>query len=173
MSRPEPDEQTRCRDRALTLLTARSHARAELERKLRARGFAPAVLRPVLDDLVRLHLLDDTAFARELIRQKQESSRPLGRRRLLAELQRRGVAGDIVAQMGQELADAGSGEETAELARAVGALHARRRLRRPGRDPRLEQASCYRFLIGRGFSPDIVRRALADAGPAPGEPLSD
>jgi regulatory protein len=48
---------------ALRLLTARSRTRAELDRRLRERGFAAAAVAAVINRLERVGLVDDAALA--------------------------------------------------------------------------------------------------------------
>lgn len=159
----DPPEEA-CRERALALLTLRPHSTGELRRKLRLRGFPPPLVERVLADLARVHLLDDRAFVREFIAQKRSSSRPVGRLKIIAELRRRGITADTLDEAGRTLdEDDGEAGVDAELTRATTALQSRLRLRRPGRDPRAEQASWFRFLIGRGFTPALARRAVAQA----------
>src|SRR5687767_2578448 len=115
------DPQGSCRDRALRLLAGRAHFRAELSRKLSARGFPRADVEVALSELVTEGYLDDERTARQLVEERRER-RGWGRSRLQAELQRRGAPAPAITA-----ALAGIGvEEDLELARAAAARHARR-----------------------------------------------
>ncbi|MCL4838166.1 MAG: recombination regulator RecX, partial [Thermoanaerobaculia bacterium] len=60
MSRPRPD----CYDKALALLGARAHFRAELERKLARSGYGAEEIVAALARLAARGWLDDDALAR-------------------------------------------------------------------------------------------------------------
>ena len=107
---------------ALDLLARRSHFESELARKLERKGFTPADIQSAIARLQRAGLVDDRRSAIELIAARLRRS-PQGRRRLRAELQRKGVDGEsIEAALGEALpADEG------ELARAAAQRFARRR----------------------------------------------
>ncbi len=83
--------------KALELLGARPHFRAELRAKLAARGYLEPEVEAVLGRLDAEGLLDDRANARSFVRSLLER-RPLGRRRLAAELARRGVDEEVAAE---------------------------------------------------------------------------
>ncbi|MDZ4340294.1 MAG: RecX family transcriptional regulator, partial [candidate division NC10 bacterium] len=75
---------------AFRLLTIRARSQQELARHLHRRGFAPAVVAGVLEDLRSRRLLDDRAFAAERAR-TAVLVRRVGARRLRAELRASGV----------------------------------------------------------------------------------
>ena len=152
-----------CREQALRLLDRRAHSVAELRRKLRVRGFAAPAIDTVLDDLQRRGLVDDTAFAAAWIEEKRRSSRPVGRLRIQAELRRRGVTPDAIAAA-EPAAGPAPDEAEEELGRALAALRQKLKSRRPAGDPRAERARLSRFLAQRGFTGDIVRKAMEQIG---------
>lgn len=141
------------RDRALRLLARRPHSRAELRRKLQARGCDEHELELLLDRLEDEGLLDDEEFACSFIRDRLRL-RPRGRAGLLRELRARGVRHEVAVRALQELWD-GSVDEVA-LARAVGAG----RLRSLPEDPRQARRRLSQLLWRRGFSGDAVRTAV-------------
>ncbi|MCK6394850.1 regulatory protein RecX [Zoogloea sp.] len=136
-------------ERALRCLALREHSRVELARKLGGLGSEDEV-RAELDRLVELGLLSDARFADAYIRAK--ASR-FGRTRLQVELSRRGVAPELIATTLDE-ADTDS-----ELDRAR-EIH-QRKFATPPPDAR-EWARQARFLQGRGFSTEIIRRVLRE-----------
>lgn len=153
------------RSKALRHLSQREHSQAELKRKLqraltRADAASPAdaavraddsgaAVQAVLDELAVRGLQSDERTAEALVSAKAER---WGERRLQAELQRRGIAPDLAAQVLQ--ARPGS-----ELERAR-ALWARRfGSAGPAATP-AERARQARYLAGRGFAPDIIRRVV-------------
>lgn len=86
----EADLGWRARQAALTLLAVRARSRRELAQRLRRKEFPREIIEACLDDLARLGLLDDAAFARAVIRDRVRLS-PRGPGPLLQELRKRGV----------------------------------------------------------------------------------
>ena len=84
-----------CHDKAVQLLAARPHFRAELARKLAQRGFPPEEVDEALDRLTGQGYLDDRRTARDFVAHRQERSGE-GRLRLRAELERRGAPEEAV-----------------------------------------------------------------------------
>jgi regulatory protein len=130
---------------ALDLLARRSHFEIEIERKLRLKGFASADVDAAVDRLRRAGLVDDRRSAVEFIASRLRRS-PQGRRRLRAELERRGVSSEVVDAALAEALPEGEGELARDAAR-------RFQRRRRGADPRALQ----RHLDRMGFtSRDIL-----------------
>ena len=136
-------------ERALRCLALREHSRAELARKLGSLGDADEV-NAELDRLTELGLLSDARFADAFVRAKAAR---FGAARLRLELARRGVAAE---QIGEAIAD-NCGDSELERARDI---HRRKFAAAPG-DAR-EWARQARFLQGRGFSTEIIRRVLKE-----------
>lgn len=134
------------RERALGLLARREHSRVELARKLSAHGEADEVA-ALLDQLEQEGLLSNSRYAESLANARSGRH---GSRRLKAELQDKGVPAAIIAEV-----ILGARESDLESARAVWA-------KKFGRLPAdaSERARQTRFLAGRGFPADIVRRVL-------------
>lgn len=136
-----------CLDRALELLGARPHFRAELERKLAARGYASEEIDAALARLAELGHLEDTRLAVEEAGRRRER-RALGRRALAAELRRKGAPeAAIRAALGER--DAGAESERALVA-------ARRWLR----THRPEAAALARHLDRKGYAAGEIARTL-------------
>ena len=66
----------KARDAALRLLARRGWSRAELTERLATRGHQPELVADVLDRLAAVGLLDDRAYARELIDRVLRDLRP-------------------------------------------------------------------------------------------------
>ena len=150
-----------CRERALSLLARRAHSSAELARKLVQRGFSRALVAQVITRLQELRLLDDVDFARAFVEEKRRSARPVGRLKIISDLRRRGISGEIMEDAAAAPGDAG-GDADPELARALQAVRQRQRLSRSIPDARLERARLLRFLAGRGFAMDVAQRAVQE-----------
>ena len=136
-------------ERALRCLAQREHSRMELARKLGALG-SPEEVDAELDRLVDLGLLSDARFADAYVRAK--ASR-FGAARLKLELSRRGVSAELIGDAIEE------NTTDSELERARD-IH-RRKFATPPADAR-EWARQARFLQGRGFSTEIIRRVLKE-----------
>ena len=145
-----------CSQKALDLLARRSHFERELERKLRQRGYEGEEIAATLDRLRGQGLVDDRRTAGEFVRSRLARA-PEGRRRLRAELARRGVANEVITETLDEETD----DDDRDLARAA-AERWRRTRSRPGRAPELEKAALARHLAGRGFSERAVYAVLEE-----------
>ncbi len=159
-------ERIPCSQKALDLLSRRSHFEREIERKLRQRGYDEADVADTLERLREQGLIDDRRTAGEFVRSRLARA-PEGRRRLRAELARRGVASEIIT----EVLEAETDDDDRDLARAA-AERWRRTRSRPGRAPDLEKAALARHLAGRGFSKRAVYAVLEEmqwSGDVPGE----
>ncbi len=134
------------RERALSLLARREHSRAELARKLAQHGEADEVV-ALLDDLERRKQLSDARYTESL---RHARSGKYGSRRLAYELREKGVGEGLIADA---VADAREGDlaaARAAWAKKFGALASDAN----------ERARQYRFLLGRGFPVEVVRRVV-------------
>ena len=142
--------------RALRYLSQREHSRVELERKLARHvqdteeACAQAQIAAALDDLAAKGLLSEARAAESVL---NSQGRRYGVRRLKQTLQGKGLAADLVAST--LLRARGT-----ELARAQEVW--RRRFGAPPADA-AERARQMRFLAGRGFEGDVLRRVVRGA----------
>ncbi len=141
-------------DKALKLIARRDHFRAELVEKLRRKGFDDDGIESALERLDELGLLDDERLARRFV-EFRSVDRGWGERRLVNELRKRGVDGDLaerVARLEGEVHDRAL--ETALRRVEVQAKPDWWRL--PERRARLVSS-----LIARGFATDVAYGAVA------------
>jgi regulatory protein len=144
---------------ALRLLGPRALSESELRAKLAARGHGAAAIERVLGALRRVGLVDDLALARAVLRHRSVSP-GLGRERLVAELERRGVAAAVAVTAWDELAAAAELDDATTLSRRAAALVAS-----AGAAPdRRARARMYTALRRAGFDDDAVRAELARRG---------
>jgi regulatory protein len=101
---------------ALDLLARRSHFEIELERKLAHQGFAPDDVRAALERLRAAELVDDRRSAVELLTSRLRRA-PQGRRRLRAELARKGITADVITAALEEVMPGDESELAREAAR--------------------------------------------------------
>jgi len=140
------------REAALRLLERTRRTRSDLARRLRDRGYAAAVIDPVLDRLAAVGLVDDVEYACAFLR-----GRPAGRRRLEQELRARGIGAEDVARAFERQGEEASGPDEVEGARRVVAQAARRY---QALDPRTRRQRLYALLLRRGFERAAIEAAL-------------
>ncbi|HET7351746.1 MAG TPA: regulatory protein RecX [Marmoricola sp.] len=99
---PEPDHEAVARKILLDQLTGRARTRSELADKLAARNVPTDVATRLLDRFEEVGLVDDAAFARDWVEQRQ-SGRGLARRALAQELRRKGVDDQTASEALDEL----------------------------------------------------------------------
>ena len=129
------------REMALHQLAHRPRSRSELARHLIRKDVLREDIDPVLDDLERLGLLDDRAFAETLARDRIRH-KPRGGRRMAQELRQKGVDRDTAeAAIRSALEDEGT-DESALAARAG------------ERWARTQGLDLLRVLASEGFSPE-------------------
>lgn len=136
---------------AVRLLARREHSRAELNRKLAARGIEPGLIGEVLDALARRRLQSDERYAESLIASR--IGRGQGPVRIRRELAERGVDPALV-----EAAIENAGADWPQLARKT-------RSRRFGAEIPTdwnERGRQARFLEYRGFTGEQIRFALEE-----------
>ncbi|WP_373559826.1 recombination regulator RecX [Bordetella genomosp. 10] len=139
--------------RAVGFLSRREYARAELARKLASYVEADDDLEKVLDDLEREGWLSTARYAQSLVHRRAERQ---GTARIVQELRAKGVAEAEVGELQQNL-------RATEYERAR-AVWEKRFGERPARADRAAYAKQARFLAGRGFAHDVIRRILGESG---------
>jgi regulatory protein len=133
--------------RALRLLGGREHSRAELERKLAQHEQEPGQLQRALDELQAKGFISDARVVESVLHRRAPK---LGADRIRHELRGKGVDGELVSNAMQEL-------RPTELDRA---RQVRERKFADLPADASEHAKQARFLAGRGFSADVIRRVL-------------
>lgn len=146
-----------CREAALRLLELRAHSIAELQRKLTARKYSRGVRDRVVTDLQSTGLLNDLAFSQAFCEYRASCSRPVGRRRVMMELRKRGVAQEVIEEA---LVGVWDDDGESELERAVAAAQSKWRSVKGSGDAFKAKGKVYRFLAGRGFSGETCRAAI-------------
>ena len=139
--------------RALRYLAQREHSRCELERKLarhvedRPDASAAAQIATALDDLAAKGLMSEARVAESVL--LGQGAR-YGARRLRQNMQAKGLDAELIVQTLQRA-------RATELDRAREVW--RRRYGTPAADT-AERARQMRFLAGRGFESDVIRRVI-------------
>ena len=136
-----PEPLADARETGVRLLARREHAVLELRHKLQQRGFAPAVIDTVLQQLIAEGLLSDQRYAE--IYALSRVDKGYGPWRIRRELSEHGVSEEIITMVLKNF----DHEWMAKLA----ALHRKRFAALPP-DHSAEPATQIRFLRQRGFT---------------------
>ncbi len=134
--------------RALRLLAAREQSRAELHKKLGPHAETPEQLRQVLDELEAKDFISETRVVDSVVNRRAGR---FGASRIKHELINKGLSADLVAQAVSQL----KGSEL-ERAREIW----RKKFAEPAAD-QAGRAKQMRFLAGRGFGGEVIRRVIA------------
>jgi len=135
--------------RAVGFLSRRDYARNEIASKLKPHVDSEDELNKVLDDLEREGWLSTERFAQSLVHRRADRQ---GAARIVQELRARGVAEAQVSELQENL-------RATEYERAR-AVWDKRFGERPAPGDRSAYAKQARFLAGRGFAHDVIRRIL-------------
>ena len=136
--------------RALRLLGAREHSRAELERKLAAHEEEPGQLRQALDELQAKGFISEERVAESVVHRRAPR---MGAARIHQELKGKGLSPDLMASTLQQLRATELDRATEVWRKKFGELPA---------NP-AERARQMRFLASRGFGAEVTARVLAGA----------
>lgn len=140
------DEVERAKASAYRYLSYRPRSITELKRQLVNKGYKETTVDQVIDRLSELELIDDMAFARYWVEQR-ETFKPRGRRALRYELYQKGIDRQIVDMV------------VAEVDETVSAKKAARKKAKLWRELPEEQfyEKLGNYLKRRGFSYEIAR----------------
>ncbi len=148
------EERARAKEKALFLLSYRPRSIKELKERLKEKGFSERTVKKVIEDFIRVGLLDDRKFVSDYVHSKM-IQKPMGKRMLREELFSKGID-----------------EETAE--RAIDEVYSERSEVDVARDLVHRRAKRYRddgvklkkklsdFLRRRGFDWDVINTVLQE-----------
>jgi regulatory protein len=136
--------------RALRLLSQREHSRKELEQKLKPHEETPGELAEALDFLATKDFINEKRVIESVVNRRASK---LGAARVRQELVAKGLPADDIAEAVEAM-------RSTELDRALQVW--RKRFGTPPSDAS-ERAKQVRFLVSRGFAPEVVRRVVAGA----------
>jgi len=157
----DPEQETqvvhRAKLQAYRILAYRNQTSSELRDRLQRRGYTITIVDEVLRQLGSDGYLDDRKLALDWARYRLQA-KPLGRRRLAWELQRRGLASEAVEEV--------LGEVYAEFDEVTLAEQAARKRLGSGGAPRSprERQRYVRHLFSLGFDMETVAAVLAALG---------
>ena len=167
---PEADPESVARTILLDQLTGRARSRRELADRLRSRRVPDDLAEGLLDRFEEVGLVDDGAFARAWVTDRQRA-KGLAPRALAQELRRKGIDDDVAREALDELSE----ESQEEAARAV----VRRKLRSlRGLDDLVATRRLVSLLARKGYSASLAFRVVkeelrSDPGDEPDLPMDD
>ncbi|HSW57355.1 MAG TPA: regulatory protein RecX [Dehalococcoidales bacterium] len=143
------DKQLRCLNAAYRLLGVRPRSRSEIVQRLARLGFSEGAINPVIEKLIRLDFLDDSAFA-EYWKDNRMVFRPRSRLLLKSELRQKGIEPEIIEAAAGTLDEDGNAYRAASIkARNLSAA-----------DYPVFQKKLSGFLQRRGFSYSVTKSTV-------------
>lgn len=147
----------RAKLRAMNLLQSRDYTERQLQDKLRDGGYPEAVVTQALEYVKSFHYIDDLRYAGDYLA-AFEGRKSL--RRMEQDLQQKGIAKSIIEQAVAAWQEQDGGQDELQMACA---LLEKKHYDRDTCD-RKQQQRLYNFLLYRGFSNEVVRKALQADG---------
>ncbi|MFH0985878.1 MAG: regulatory protein RecX [Candidatus Omnitrophota bacterium] len=136
----------------LRLLAASPKSGQELKRKLEGKGYSASIIDQALSDLKIQGILDDTAYAKDLMA-RLTLGKCVGRHRIAFELKRHGISKKITGEMLETLSTEGETERAFEQARLKWSGWSQL-------DPQKRKKRLYDFLIRKGYDFQLAQDIL-------------
>ncbi|MDN5835814.1 MAG: recombination regulator RecX [Nitrosospira sp.] len=133
--------------RALRYLARREHSRLELERKLAPHAKTPEEISSVLDALEQHGFLSAVRMVEQVITMRK---RNFGSQRIVHELREKGIAENLIAAALPNIKETEQDRAREVWRKKFGAAPANAK----------ELGRQTRFLMGRGFTPEVIRQVL-------------
>lgn len=134
---------------AYSFLSYRQRSKKELSQKLREKKITAPVIDKIISLLEDQKYIDDKAYAKFFIDIKL-SSKPMGKRLLQNKLSEKGIDKETTEMI---LTENYTEDKEIESARILLRKYSSKI---KGKDEHIKKQKCYRYLISRGFSFDIV-----------------
>lgn len=161
----ESDPVERAREIVLNQLTSRAKSRNELEKVLARKEIPEDAARAVLDRMSEVGLVDDAAFAKAWVSERQQRNH-LSRRALRYELSRKGVESEV-------LDEALDGVDVDDEYAAAKSLAEKKYRSVRSLEPQVQRRRISGALARKGFSYSITGAVLAEVMQAGDEPVED
>lgn len=143
----------RAKLRSMNLLQSRDYTRKQLEDKLKRGEYPQECIEEALSYVESYGYIDDRRYAGDYIEYHIQNK---SRMRIETDLMRRGVSKEVIRQAFEELGDLGVVQDEAALIRDL--LNKKKYCAHTA--AKQEQQKMYGFLYRKGFSPEIIVRAL-------------
>ena len=145
----DPNDLDACREAALRLLDAAPRPSGAMRERLVGKGYAPEVVDDVIARLIRVHLIDDEAYAQSAVRYC--ASRLMVYRGAVMELKRKGVN----RQLAQHVCD--EAESQGVFAEAAWELGRRTARKTAGLDVEVRKRRFWSAGGRKGHDPEVLR----------------
>lgn len=150
----QAEEYQKVKDLMYRYLSRRDHSSFELRQKASKKGYGGEQIDLVLDELDQKGLLSDETFARKFAADKAEFKK-WGPVKIQQALRRKGVAADTAEKVTRNLS-----ENLEQVQICVDLLVKRKRHFSRETDPIKRKQKMYRYLSGKGYRGDTVRKAI-------------
>ena len=150
--------------KAMDLLAARPLSERELLTRLRRAGYSDAEADAAIDECRQRRYLDDELLTHDAVEGLRQ--RNLGSRQIQLRLRRRGLEPERIHE---ELRLRPEDEWEA----ALRARDTKARQLSHETDPRKKREKLFRFLVGRGFAPELIFRVLGTENDGEEPPFTD
>lgn len=158
----EDSRAAECYGKLLGMINRRAHTVTEVQQKLRKAKYEDKFIKEAVDRALEVGLLDDEQFAR-LFAEERLNYGMVGRRRVVADMQRRGISRKLIDEALEAL-DQKDGENREWVNARTLAERKWRSLERES-DLMKRKKKLLSYLAGRGFTADICYRALDTVAP--------
>jgi regulatory protein len=139
-------------NKTLCLLGKRSYTKKQIEQKLQQRGYSDEIIDAVTEYCLQMGYLNDREYVRQWVSTRNRL-KPVGKRRIIHELKAKGIEHEIIISY---LDDNFSNELEYELASSL----IKKKIGHNLDKDHKSSEKLYRFLLRRGFSHDIIIKAL-------------
>ncbi|MFT8788454.1 MAG: regulatory protein RecX [Bifidobacterium psychraerophilum] len=154
MDRSDDERFDACKESALRSLDAAQRSSSDLAKRLIGKGYEEETVDAVICRLQQLGLLDDEAYAEDLMRYCLQ--RDMGERGVRMEMSRKGVEATLAARLIEEAAQRGDFVDAAyELGRSV-------ERRTHGLERKVRMRRLWSAGGRKGHSPDTLRKVFDD-----------
>ena len=140
-------------DAAIRILTSRGHTARELALKLKKRRIKPDLADQVVAECKRLNYIDDTDTAQRYLEELKRKN--YGRRYVRSAMRKKGIDAATIENTLEE-----GYTHFEELENAKRLVAKKQSTFNREKDPRKRKSKSYRYLHGRGFSPDTISTVI-------------
>jgi regulatory protein len=144
------------RQKAYRLLSLRPHSEKELRKKLREKGFSPAIISETLDALRKLNYLDDESFARRWAT-SLAANKLWGNKKIIFSLREKGIDAALIERALQD-----ARQDIPEDAAIESIIRKKTAGKKADFMDNKEKRRIFQSLLGRGFPAGLILRKLGD-----------
>lgn len=148
------EEYQKVKDTFYDYLSRRDHGSIELKQKGSKKGFSPEIMADVLNELDQKGLIDDLSFAQKFASDKAEFKQ-WGPRKIKSELLRKGIQKQVAEKAIKEITNNLDQQQI-----CVDLLMKKERRYMRETDPFKRKQKMYRYLAGKGFSGNVIKKAI-------------